>query len=111
MEQKSDTENDSGNRHAYCGHTPSASDAEHSRIASGKAVKANQLDTNPAARVENLDRTDKHRRRAFTLPELKKLLAVAGEEWPTMILVGIYTGLRLGDIASLTWANVDLETE
>lgn len=26
-----------------------------------------------------------------------------------MVLVGLYTGLRLSDIAELTWLNIDLE--
>jgi integrase len=49
------------------------------------------------------------RRRPFTIPELKAVLAVAGDEWKSLILFGLYTGQRLGDLASLTWQNVDLE--
>jgi integrase len=30
-------------------------------------------------------------------------------EWRGMILFGIYSGLRLGDIATLTWRNIDLQ--
>lgn len=47
-------------------------------------------------------------RRVFTLPELSAVLSVADDEWRTMIYFGLYTGQRLGDIAGLTWANVDL---
>lgn len=32
----------------------------------------------------------------------------ADDEWRGMILFGLYTGQRLGDIATLTWANIDL---
>ena len=48
-------------------------------------------------------------RRAFTLPELEAVLSIADPEWQSMILFGLYTGQRLGDIARLSWANVDLE--
>ncbi len=48
-------------------------------------------------------------RRPFTIPQLKAVLAVADEEWRSMILFGIYTGQRLADIASLTWQSVDLQ--
>jgi integrase len=47
-------------------------------------------------------------RRPFTLPELKRLMELADKEWRGMILFGLYTGQRLGDIAALTWQNVDL---
>jgi integrase len=50
---------------------------------------------------------DRNERRAFTVPELKKLLAVCGNEWRSMVLFGFYTGARLGDVASLTWQNLD----
>lgn len=48
-------------------------------------------------------------RRPFTIPELRAVVSVAGEEWRSMIMCGLYTGQRLGDIASLTWQNVDLQ--
>jgi integrase len=48
------------------------------------------------------------RRRPFTLPEIKQLLRIAHGEWIGLVLFGIYSGQRLGDIAGLTWANVDL---
>ena len=48
-------------------------------------------------------------RRAFTLPELGRILRVArGSEWEGMILAALYTGQRLSDIATLRWENVDL---
>lgn len=65
------------------------------------------IQENPAAKVSPL-KTEESIRRPFTLPELKKLLAVASEEWKGMILVGLYTGQRLKDVATLSWTNVDL---
>jgi integrase len=47
-------------------------------------------------------------RRAFTIPELKAVLAVADPEWASLVRFGLYTGQRLADLAVLTWANIDL---
>lgn len=48
-------------------------------------------------------------RRPFTIDELRAVLGVADDEWKSMILFGLYSGQRLGDIAKLTWANLDLQ--
>jgi integrase len=78
------------------------------RVALKGAVRQGVFDRNPAGLVENLDVRDKQKRRPFTRAELDKLLAVATDDWRTMIVVGLYTGLRLLDAARLTWANIDL---
>src|SRR5260221_14730801 len=44
----------------------------------------------------------------FTTAELRALLAVAPEEWRTLILTGYFLGGRLSDMVSLGWDNVDL---
>ncbi len=54
---------------------------------------------------------DKRRRRPFSLDEIRSLLAVADDEWRSMILCGLYTGQRIGDLARFTWADVDLEKD
>jgi integrase len=79
------------------------------RVAFAQARRDGLLETNPADRVSLLKRSREGQRRPFTLPELRRILEVAGEEWRGMILVGLYTGQRLGDIAALTWQNVDLQ--
>jgi len=63
---------------------------------------------NPCEFVDTIRQRGGSKRRPFTLPELKAVLGVAGDEWKSMILFGLYTGQRLGDIATLTWDNVDL---
>jgi integrase len=65
----------------------------------------------PARLVSGLKTRDEDisRRRAFTLPELGRILReAAGTEWEGIILAGLYTGQRLSDIATLRWENVDL---
>lgn len=75
-----------------------------------RAWKDGIVNDNPARRVDALKIQDRLERRAFTLPELKKILDAASTEWRGLILAGIYTGQRLGDIARLRWSNIDLTT-
>ena len=53
---------------------------------------------------------DSHSRRELTMPELKRLLDAAckhGAEWHKLIMIGIYTGLRLGDCCRLDWSSIN----
>lgn len=79
------------------------------RVVFTRAMRRELIAKNPALLVSKLSTRDRHERRAFKLEELKKLLEVADAEWRTMILMGIYTGQRLGDIAALDWGNIDLQ--
>lgn len=45
--------------------------------------------------------------RPFTLDELRAVYEAANDEWKSMIVFGVYTMLRLGDIARLTSNNID----
>jgi integrase len=64
----------------------------------------------PALFVESVRRSHpSQKRRAFTVPEISAVLNVADPEWRSMVFFGLYTGQRLGDIASLCWNNLDLE--
>jgi integrase len=63
---------------------------------------------NPAEFVEGVRTAGgSSTRRPFTISELRAILAVADEEWVSLIRFGLYTGQRLGDLARLTWANID----
>ncbi len=66
------------------------------------------IQDNPTEFVETVRRTGENEQRAFTLEELRAILAVSDDEWRGMIKCGLYLGQRLADIATLTWANVDL---
>ena len=66
------------------------------------------LNENVAERVKGVAANIENQRRAFTLPELKRILEAADDEWKGMILFGLYTGQRLKDLATLTWQNLDL---
>ena len=54
---------------------------------------------------------DSHSRRELTMDELKRLVVSArksGEEWHKLILIGIYTGMRLGDCCRLDWSCISI---
>lgn len=54
---------------------------------------------------------DSHSRRELTLDELKRLVEAAkkmGDEWHRLFLIGIYTGLRLGDCCKLDWSQINI---
>lgn len=77
------------------------------------------LEENPWGEVR-LRPEDSHSRRELTMDELRRLLDAArkvkveGEqwndpsEWYKLILIGIYTGLRLGDCCRLTWSQINI---
>ena len=73
------------------------------------AVKLQHLDHNPAELIKPLPLGESGRR-AFQEDELRKILAVTSGDWKTATLAGIYTGQRLGDIVSMTWESLDLES-
>jgi integrase len=68
-------------------------------------------DENPASGVKVAKLRDGNRRRGFTIPEIKHVLKIANDEWRSLIFFGLYTGQRLGDLARLTWQNVDLDRD
>lgn len=81
------------------------------RAAWSDALKQGLARENIFQRID-LVKVRKSNSRPFTLPELKKLLdACRGSEWEGLVLVGLYTGQRLTDCASLTWRQIDLARE
>ncbi|MGO9203276.1 MAG: tyrosine-type recombinase/integrase [Limisphaerales bacterium] len=48
-------------------------------------------------------------RRELTIDELKRICQSATGELRTLLALGIYSGLRLGDCATLRWGEVDLQ--
>jgi integrase len=68
---------------------------------------------NVAARVPNV-RREAHgangMKRPFTIEEIRRIYAIADNEWRGMILAGLYTGgQRLGDIATMTAGQVNFD--
>jgi integrase len=76
------------------------------------AQKLDLVEKNVATKVDILKQRGENKRRGFTLPEVAKVLArcdEAGGEWRGLVLTGLYTGQRLGDVAGLTWSQLDLD--
>lgn len=87
---------------------------KHLRIILEDARREGFVGENPAKDCNRLKFSaaeGKGTRRAFTIPELEKILSIADEEMRSLILFGLYTGQRLGDLSSLTWANLDIASE
>jgi integrase len=63
----------------------------------------------PADGIKTVKNCGSFERRPFSIDELRAVLAVANEEWQSLIKFGLYTGQRLGDLAALTWSQIDLQ--
>jgi integrase len=82
------------------------------RVCLGEAKRQELIVRNPAESVKLLKSVKESKRRAFTLPEIKRILKACGDnvEWRGLTLFGLYLGQRLGDLAKLTWRAIDLES-
>lgn len=55
--------------------------------------------------------SDSRPRRELSADEVRRIVSSAagkGGEWPLLVALGVYTGLRLGDCCRLPWESVDL---
>lgn len=79
------------------------------RGAWSQAAREGLVTSNPFKSVDLVKgrRTFETTRRAFTLEEMRRILAAAAGEWRGIILFGLYTGQRLSDITSLAWNQID----
>ena len=65
---------------------------------------------NPASEVELPEKRPVREKHVLSPAQIPKLLAVLREPFRTMALVGILTGLRVGEILGLRWIDVDLDS-
>jgi Phage integrase family len=72
------------------------------------ARKLGYITHNPAEAVETLPEDSESPKQPFTLEQIKALLRHAEGDWKGVIMVTLYTGMRLKDVANLRWENVDL---
>jgi integrase len=66
-----------------------------------------KLTSNPWEEIQR-KRLITNSRRELTIDELRKICQAATGELQTLLALGIYSGLRLGDCATLRWGEVDL---
>jgi integrase len=76
-----------------------------------RAIKNQQLRENPVFPVVPFNAKEGEaaaKRRPFTLEELRLMYRKAPSDfWRYMIVGGTYTGLRMGDLISLSWPSID----
>lgn len=74
-----------------------------------RALKLGYIPVNPCAAVDPLKDDASATRDVFTPEQISKLMEAAGSDsdWAGAILFGYYTGLRLRDVANLTWGMID----
>lgn len=82
------------------------------RIPFAEGVRLQVLSADPAIAVK-APKVASVTREAFTVDELKAILKATegfenGHEWKTVILLGYYGAMRLGDASTLTWDSIDL---
>jgi integrase len=69
--------------------------------------KEARLTSNPWESIRP-KRLASNNRRELTVDELKRVCSTATGELRTLLAVGLYSGMRLGDAATLEWGEVDL---
>ena len=72
------------------------------------AVRQHFIESNPATALESLP-VKAEERATFTPAQVSKLIRAAEGDWRGAILLGYYTGARLGDVANMRWSAVDLD--
>lgn len=75
------------------------------------AKKLKMIADDPTAGIPILKKDPQPARRPFTLVELRTVLKIAPPEWRSLILFGLYTGQRLGDLATLKWEQIDIKNK
>lgn len=70
------------------------------------ALRQGYIAVNPATAVESLP-VKSEERGTFTSAQMSKLLRAADGDWRGAILLGYYTGARLGDVANMRWDAID----
>lgn len=70
-------------------------------------TKPARIQSNPFADI-GTKKAIQHGRRELTIEELRRVCETATGDLRTLLATGIYTGLRLGDCATLNWGEVDL---
>lgn len=80
------------------------------RTCLNEAVKKELLTMNPLDQV-NFPSEEHQKVKAFSAEEQDRIITAISNEKYLPILTAMYTGLRIGEIAGLTWEDIDWEEE
>jgi len=81
------------------------------RMAFTSARKLGYITHNPAEAVEMLPEPADPAKQPFDIEQVKSLLRAATGDWKGAIMVALYTGARLQDVANMRWESVDLQNK
>jgi integrase len=70
------------------------------------AVRQHIIESNPATALESLP-VKSEEKGTFTPQQVSNLAQAADGDWVGAILLGYYTGARLGDVANMSWSAID----
>jgi len=73
------------------------------------AIDREYIDQNPIKKMTKFDHTPRTQRRAMTADEIKRLFAVCAEHRRLLYEAAFCTGLRAGELRSLTVGDLDVE--
>ncbi len=72
------------------------------------ALRQKHISSNPCTALEALN-VETEEKGTFSPAQISRLLRAAEGDWRGAILLGYYTGARLGDVANMRWNAVDLD--
>jgi integrase len=75
-----------------------------------RAVRLGYIQENPCHGLDPVRDEEKDQKDAFSPDQIRRLLEVTqGDDWEGVILIGMRTGLRRGDLTNLTWGNIRMD--